>query len=472
MYLPKPEARKLLRDGTLALAVMEHNGLKLNMEYLTTTIEAVKAQIKELTAELYSHKVWRVWKKVHGDRAKLGSTDQLAQIMFGRFKYPVYKVTDTGKPKTDVEALSHIKSKFVQLYVRRKKLEKVLSTYLNGFQREQVNGFLHPSFNFNPSSFRSGCSDPNVQNIPSRGPLTKLVRDCFIPRKGRVLVEVDYSQLEVRVSACYHKDPSMIRYIQDPSTCMHRDTAMELFFLSKDQVDKKTTRDWTKNRFVFPEFYGSVFFQCAPNLWKGVESGALLPNGTSVKDHLKTKGITKLGDKLSDWASGRIRTEAGTFVDHVRKVEELFWYKRFPQYTEWKNRWWRDYCRTGGYEMLTGFVINGVFRRNAVLNYCIQGSSFHCLLWSLIQIQKHITKHKMRTKLVNEIHDCLVADVPLDELQDYLGLCKDVMIRRCMKHYPWLVVPLDVEMEVTPEGGTWHDKKQWCEKNGTWQLAV
>ena len=472
MKLPKPEALKLLHEGTLALAVVEHNGMRLDMDYLTHTTESVKSQIKEITDQLYDHKIWRVWKKIHGDRAKIGSTDQLVKVMFGHFKHPVLKFTDTGKPKTDEEALSYIRSKFVGLYLRKKKLEKVLSTYLKGFAREQVDGYLHPSFNFNPISYRSGCSEPNVQNIPSRGSLTKLVRDCFIPRKGRRLVEIDYSTLEVRVSACYHKDPAMIAYITDPSKDMHRDTAMDLFLLSIDQIEKKTTRDWTKNRFVFPQFYGSVFFQCAPNLWKGVLSGAVLPNGKTVKKHLEEKGIKELGEKASNYSSGRISTQAGTFMEHVRQVEEKLWYQRFPIYTEWKNRWWRDYCQTGSYEMLTGFVINGVYRRNAVLNYAIQGSSFHCLLWSLIQIQKYLTKHKLRTKIVNEIHDCILLDVPESELQDVIHLCRDVMIRRCMKHYPWLVVPLEVEVEVTPEGGTWFDKKLYIEKSGTWQLAA
>ncbi len=465
------EANQLLLEGTLALAKMEHAGLKLDMNYLTRTIAKVESNMKALEKELTSHDTFKKWKRHFRDKTKLGSAEQLAYVVYRILGHPCVAFTEKKRAKADEESLKKVNDPFVDLYFQWKKLGKILSTYLYGFRREQINGYLHPSFNFHPASMRSGCSDPNVQNIPSRGPLTKLVRDCFIPRKGRRLVEIDYAQLEVRISACYNKDPVLINYIKDPTTDMHRDIAMQLFLLDKDQVEKKTTRDWAKNRFVFPAFYGSVFFQCAPNLWKAVMTGAKLPNGTTVKNHLASKGIRELGETDSDWDSGRIKTRHGTFVEHVRQVEQAMWNERFKVYTEWKDRWWREYCRNGGYRMLSGFYVHGVFKKNEVLNYAIQGSAFHCLLWSVIQLQKHIEKHKMRARIINEIHDCLVADVPEEELQDWLGLTREVMVDRCIKHYKWLIVPLDIEAEVTPTDGTWYSKQKWVEKNGLYQLA-
>lgn len=471
MKQPTQEAYQLLMEGTLMLARMEHNGMKLDMDYLDRTITDVEKQIKEAEAQLKTDRVWKVWKKCFGDKANLGSSDQLATVIYKELGHPCESLTATGKFKADEEALQKIDEPFIKDYFARKKLEKALTTYLYGFRREQVDGVLHPSFNFNPRSYRSGCSDPNVQNIPNRGKtLPKLLRDCFIPRRGRRIVEIDYGQLEVRIAACYHKDPNMLKYIRDPTTDMHRDTAMDLFMIPKDQVEKKTTRDWAKNRFVFPEFYGQIFFGTAPNLWKAVMSGAKLPNGKSIKDHLAEKGITELGEKDSDWTSGRIATKPGTFMDHVRKVEDIFWKERFPVYTEWKQRWWQQYCQEGGYHMLSGFAINGVFKRNDVLNWAIQGSSFHCLLWSAVEIQKYIDKHKMKTKIINEIHDCLVADVPEPELQDYLYLARKVMVNRCMKRFPWIIVPLEIEAEVTPEGGTWFSKQVWEDTGAEWRL--
>jgi DNA polymerase-1 len=444
------EAIHLLRDGSLALAVMEGNGIRLDMPYLDRSILEVQAKIVE----------------GEKDRTNIGSGEQLAHVIYKCLGYPCTSLTATGKPKADEEALRKVDLPFVKEYFARKKLEKVLSTYLLGFKREQIDGFLHPSFNFNPESFRSGANDPNVQNIPSRGPMTKLIRDCVIPRCDHYLVEIDYAQIEVRVAACYHKDPRMLEYIRDPSTDMHRDVAMELFLIPQALVEKKTTRDWTKNRFVFPQFYGQVYFDCAYNIWKAVEREEnKLPNGTSVRQHLRDNGITGLGE-----CDPKQRALPGTFERHVKDVEDRFWLDRFPKYTEWKKRWWREYSRNGGYRMLTGFYVNGLYKKNEVLNYAIQGSSFHCLLWSIIEIQRHLRKYKWKTKLINQIHDCLVADVPIDELQDYLHLAKRVMTTACMAHYQWLIVPLEIEAEVVEPESTWFNKKVWAESDGKWSL--
>ena len=107
------------------------------------------------------------------------------------------------------------------------------------------------------------------------------------------------------------------------------------------------------------------------------------------------------------------------------------------------------------------FVADGVITNN---------SSFHCLLWSAIEIQKYLDNHKMKTKLINEIHDCLIADVPESELQEYLYLARKVMVNRCMKHFPWIIVPLEIEAEVTPEGGTWFSKQVWEDTGSEWRL--
>jgi DNA polymerase-1 len=100
-----------------------------------------------------------------------------------------------------------------------------------------------------------------------------------------------------------------------------------------------------------------------------------------------------------------------------------------------------------------------VLNRNDVLNYAVQGASFHCLLWSLVQIHKWLKKNKMRTKIVGQIHDSIVADVYAPEKDDFLGMCKQVMTVDLLQHWKWLIVPMDIEAEIGDLGASWHELK-------------
>ena len=347
----------------------------------------------------------------------------------------------------------------------------------------------HPTFNLHTAStFRSssgsdkeggsGGSDLNFQNLPIRDPVRgEMIRKAFIPRKGRRIVEIDFSGIEVRVSACYHKDPVLIKYIEDPTTDMHRDTAAELFSLPVEFLikhsdwAKRGVRDWAKNRFVFPEFYGSVYFQCAPNLWEGVQGYKQPVPGTELTllEYLKTKGIKELGD-----CDPRGKPKPGTFDNRCKEVENSFWKERFQVYDAWKSSFFAAYQRNGGFKTLTGFYVGaiggkmGLLRKNDVTNYPIQGSAFHCLLWSVIQLVKHVHKHKMKAKVIGQIHDSVLFDCPDNEVQDLLTAAHRIMTRDLPRAWKWLIVPLETESEVTPIDGSWYTKSQWVDADGTW----
>jgi len=293
----------------------------------------------------------------------------------------------------------------------------------------------------------------------------KLIRMCFIPRKGRRLVEIDYSGIEVRIAACYHKDSNMLKYIKDPTTDMHRDMAMQIFCLEKHQVEKKTSRDWAKNRFVFPEFYGSVYFQCAKHIWEVCGTDQYkLPDGVTFKEHLRSHGIDKLGK-----CNPKESPLPCTFEAHLKRVEENFWGVRFKEYAAWKDKFYNDYRQSAQFKTLTGFTIRGLLKRNEVINLPVQGSAFHCLLQSLIWIQQHINKYRWKSRIVGQIHDSIIADVCDTELQDYLTVAKEIMTQRLTKHWKWINVPLDVEADVTEIDGNWYEKEEWIEKGNLWQ---
>lgn len=461
------DALRLWHDGAEELAMVEHNGIRVDVEYLATQTADMRRDEAKLVDELKAGDVWTAWRRRFGLKANLDSRTQLGVVLFAEMKVPLpagARLTKTGVLAADEEMLLKVKHPFAKRYLQLQKLRKARSTYLEGIAREVVDGHLHPFFNLHTvDTFRSSSSDPNFQNIPIRNAdVGNMVRRAFVARPGRRLIEVDFSGIEVRVAACYNKDPKLIKYICDPTTDMHRDTARDLFLLDEKQVDKRSTRDWAKNRFVFPQFYGSVWFQCAPHLWEAVESSTALVPGTqtTVKEHLAGKGVTKLGLEF-DRAGKPLPPAAGTFAKQVQKTEEAFWKSRFAVYTAWKRQWWDDYQRQGYFHTLTGFTVAGDLSRNQVLNYAIQGSAFHCLLWSLVRIQRECRRRRMKTKIIGQIHDSILADVPDGEVQQFLSIAKRVMTLDLLEAWKWLIVPLDVEADVTPVNGSWADKVPW-----------
>lgn len=461
------DAIKLLHDGILAFSEAEHNGIRIDTIYLDRAIDEVRIQIKVLIKELQQDDIYKTWRKHYGNKTNLDSRLQLADVMFRILKYPIHGVTATGRPTADEETFSNYDLPFIKTYFHMQKLSKTAGTFLSGIKNETIDGFLHPFFDLHKViTFRSSSSGPNFQNFPARNPeMASIIRKCFVPRKGRRIVEMDFSGVEVRVSVAYHKDPVLMNYIKDSSTDMHRDTAMQLFMLKKEEVFKKTCRDSAKNMFVFPEFYGSVFFQCAPDIWQAMErrNFRVGENGISIREHLAKKGITELGS-----CDPRRKPTKGTFVHHVKIVEDSFWNERFKVYTSWKKKLWETYTKRGYLKTLTGFVINGIHKKNEILNAGIQGSAFHCLLWTMIETLRQLRKRKMKSKIIGQIHDSLIADVVEEELQEYLSMVKEIMTIKLPAHWDWINVPIDAEAEVTPIDGTWHDKKVWEFNNDVW----
>ena len=470
-----PEALQLFFDGQIALTKVEAAGMRIDVPYLERAIQDADNEIKSLTADLEKGKVWRLWRKEFGDKAKLDSPVQLATILFDRLGYQAGRETSSSEEgrrrySTDEESLSRIDDPFVKDFLRIKGLKKFRSTYLDGIKREIVGDRIHPSFNLNTvTSYRSSSNLPNVQNQINRDPEhAEKLRRCFIPSPGNWLVEIDYSAVEVRVSACYNRDPNLIEYINDPTKDMHRDMAMQIYRIKRwedvPEGARKAVRYAAKNQFVFPQFYGSVWFQCAPPLWEasGKQEG---PGGVPMREHLKAQSIRSLGN-----CEPRGELERNTFAHHVREVEQDFWGRRFGAYARWKKGWHEAYLRDGGFSTLTGFRHDGFFSRNEVLNLPVQGSAFHCLLWSLIQLQRWLDRHKMRCRIINEVHDSLLLDCPKDELQDVLHAAVDIMTRRLRKAWDWIIVPLEVEVECSREN--WWAKRQWTEQGGTWKEKV
>lgn len=448
------DAYRLMHEGTLAHA--ELAGMKIDVDLLDRTIAKVGRRIERLSEELKEDDVWKVWIRRYGNKASIGSRQQLGNVLYNELGHRSEGTTRLGKrTRTDEDALTKLNMPFVRKYLEVEKLKKLRSTNLMGVRNEVVGGMLRPSFNLHLTrTYRPSSDMPNFQNLPIRDKVAgKLIRSCFVPRPRHVLVEIDHSALEVRIAACYHRDPAMVAYIEDPTKDMHRDMAAECYMLPVDQVTKDA-RFYAKNQFVFPQFYGDYYVHCAKNLWDAIGQHRLKTvGGVPLQKHLAEWGITSLGN-----CDPRQAPRQETFEHHIQRVEQNFWGRRFRVYARWKKRWYEQYRKRGWFRMLTGFRVEGVYGRNDVINYPVQGSAFHCLLWSLIRLVRWLRESKMRSVVVGQIHDSIIADVHREELDDYLTKVRTIMTVDVRRAWPWIVVPLEIEAEVGEEN--WFDKRK------------
>jgi DNA polymerase-1 len=357
------------------------------------------------------------------------------------------KKTEKGKPSTDVEALEALDYPFITDLLRMRKLQKAHNTFLAGILREVVDGRMHPFFNLhNVKSYRGSSDSPNFQNLPIRDrEQSKLVRGAIIPSPGHQLVEIDYSGIEVCIAACYHHDPAMLSYIEDKSKDMHRDMAAECYDLPISEVSKNI-RYCGKNRFVFPQFYGDYWKSCAKALWDAVDAMRLETASKGLlRDHLTNRGLKSLK----------------AFEGHIERVERRFWGKRFPVYAKWKENHWEKYLETGYIDLHTGFRCSGLAKKNEVINWPVQGSAFHCLLWSLIKVNDWLRTSDKRSHIIGQIHDAILFDAHPEEVEEIIEVVEQISCHDIREHWPWIITPLEVEVDITPIDGSWITKETY-----------
>lgn len=454
---------ELLHEGVLEFARLEAAGIRIDVPRLEKTKVKLDKDIRELKQEIEKNEIWKMWRKRYGTAANITSHDQLGTLLYDVLKFPVTDRTDAGQPSTDEEALQKIDHPAIPQILRLAGYQKARGTFLKGIEREIVGDRIHPSFNLHTArTYRSSSDSPNFQNFPVRDKeIAQIIRSHFIASNGCVLVENDFKGIEVSVSACYHKDKNFISYITTPGKDMHRDMAAQLYMLKPGEVSKDA-RYGAKNKFVFPQFYGDFYISCARSLWDWIERGKLTgPDGKSLFKHLEKHGITELG--LCDPEKS---PSSDSFEAHVQEVENDFWNNRFKGYGRWRKKWYGEYLEKGYFDLLSGFRVYGSFRRNAVVNYPVQGAAFHCLLWTLIQVNRRLRKYRMKSKVVGQIHDSLLGDVRIPELRDYLCIVEEVVTVDLLKHFDWIIVPLEVECEIAPPSGSWFDKREIKFKQG------
>jgi len=455
---PREEAYKLLHEGILALAEVERSGIRIDLDYVQRMKLHLTRKIEKLEREFKSTKFYRRWEHTVKGKVNINSSVQLAHYLYGTLKLKTERLTTSGQYSTDEDSLLSLNIPELNNLVKIRKLRKIRDTYLEAFEQEQVNGYIHPFFNLHLVTTYSSSSDsPNLQNIPKRDEeAMQICRRAFYPRPGHQLLEVDFKGMEVSISACYTHDPTMIRYLRNTSSDMHSDMARQLFLIDqfdRTKVGHNILRQAAKNSFVFPQFYGDYYRNCAVGLcnwvqlstrnsWKK-EDGIKIDN-TTIAEHLISK-------KINSYQS---------FEEHVKKIEDDFWKNRFPVYAQWKERQWNNYKKHGYIDFLTGFRCSGVMSKNEVLNAPIQGTAFHCLLWSLIQLNRKFHEECLDSRIINQIHDSMLIDLCPTELKKVISLVNHIVSEELPKTWDWIIVPMQVDMEICQVDESWAEKKE------------
>lgn len=392
------------------LVQMEYNGVNIDTEVLAEQSKAIEEELQNLEKELYVEA---------GSPFNILSPKQVGEILFDRLKIP-YRWKLSAKSKqysTSEDKLKELEKEhpIVGKILRYRGLSKLKSTYLDSLPKmvSKKTGLIHSSFNQAlTTTGRLSSNNPNLQNIPIRTAEGAKVRQAFVPRSSdNVILAADYSQIELRLIAEISKDEGMLEAFINGQD-IHRATAAKVFGVGYDEVTKEQRyRAKTVN---FSITYGA--------------------------------GATNLAGQLEI-----PRSEA-------KKIIESY-YEQYPGLKSYMTDI-VETARANGYvETLMGrrrylrninsgnaFVRSGE-ERNAI-NSPIQGSAADLIKLAMIKIHKALMDGEFKTKMIMQVHDELVFDVPKDELETVSAMIED-----CMKNaMPGLKVPILVGMD---KGANW-----------------
>ena len=390
------------------LMQMEYNGVKLDEKL----IYEIKVQFQENLNQLENY-IFNFCKKTFN----LASPKQLGEILFDDLKIESNpKKTKTGQYSTSEETLSKLSKKheIVAKILEWRSLQKLMSTYINALP-EQVDiktKKIHSIFNqTNTSTGRLSSNNPNLQNIPIRTNNGKLIRKAFTPSDDKsVLISADYSQIELRVIASMSGDENMINAFNNNED-IHASTAAKVFNIDLGKVTKEQR---SHAKIVnFGIIYGVSAFGLSnqTNLNRS-ESKLIIDNYYNSYPALK-----------------EFMTNQINFARENGFVQTILGRKRFLNDINSRNG-----------------MIRSSAERNAI-NTPVQGSAADIIKLSMIKINKELKKYSLKSKLILQVHDELVFDVPLEEVD----LIKKIIIDKMENAYK-LKVPLTVDLGV---GNNW-----------------
>jgi DNA polymerase I-like protein with 3'-5' exonuclease and polymerase domains len=408
----------LFMDAAKELWHAHKIGIRVDDTEMKKAFDFSHKQRDMILQKVYAHDWVKKWKRGMWDITKVQHLKDIIKINAG-----------IEMEKLEEHDLQKVPGDFTKLVIEYRKNEKLHGTYLEQFVRENCNGVIHPQYHLHKVvTFRTSSSNPNFQNIPKRDKeMNKIIRGLLFPTKGNQLMEWDYKGVEVAISACYNKDPELLRYLREPGTDMHRDTAAILFKIKPEEVSKEQ-RQLAKNKFVFPIFYGATFASMAQNLWESMKP-----------EWKKSLGIARFEQ----------------FEAHVKKVEDDWWRRRFPVYGKWRQGAYSKFIEDGSIDYYTGFRAYAPAGFTELVNRPIQGSACHCLLRTLTRAGKRIRGLSGRSAIIGQIHDSIIGDIHPDEESACNEIIREEGIINLRNDWKWIIAPLEIEVAKAPVDGAW-----------------
>ncbi|WP_233870743.1 DNA polymerase I [Paraburkholderia adhaesiva] len=400
--------REIEMPTSRVLRKMERNGVLIDTQRLDRQSAEIAVRLVELEQEAYV---------LAGGEFNLGSPKQIGQIFFEKLQLPVVKKTPSGAPSTDEEVLQKLAEDYPlpKLLLEHRGLSKLKSTYTDKLPR-MVNaqtGRVHTNYAQAVAvTGRLASNDPNLQNIPVRTGEGRRIREAFIAPPGHKIVSADYSQIELRIMAHISGDESLLAAFARGDD-IHRATAAEVFGVTPIEVGADQRR--IAKVINFGLIYGMSAFGLASNL-----------------------GITRDAAKL--------------YIDR--------YFARYPGVARYMDETRMDAKSRGYVETVFGRRLwlpeinggNGPRRQaaeRAAINAPMQGTAADLIKLSMIAVEKWLDEAGMRTKMVMQVHDELVLEVPDDELGEVRKRLPELMCSVAS-----LKVPLVAEVGV---GANWEE---------------
>jgi DNA polymerase-1 len=381
------------------LAKMELEGISLDEKWLAQESIDLENDLRQLETKIF---------EISGEEFNMNSPRQLGDVLFDKMQLdPKAKKTKTGQYATSEDVLQKLASKheIIQHILEYRTYQKLKSTYVDALpsQIDKDDKRVHTNFSQTTAATgRLASVNPNLQNIPIRTLRGQQIRGAFVSAEGKKIISADYSQIELRLIAEISGEDNMIKAFQDGED-IHASTAAKLFNISLEEVSK-TQRGQAKT-VNFGILYGQGAFALAEQ-------------------------------------TGLSRSEAKQMIEA--------YYETYPKLKEYMAEQVKRAREIGYVETILGrkrhlkdinsgnFVVRAHAERNAV-NAPIQGSAADVVKMAMIKIQKELEKEKLQTKMLLQVHDELIFESPIDEVEVAKNIIKTEMENAIETQVPLLV---------------------------------
>ena len=376
---PNPKLRYIYEQIELPTAValqkIERNGVLIDSDLLATQSGELGKRMLEIEQQAY---------ELAGQPFNLGSPKQLAEILFGKMQLPVVKKTPSGTPSTDEEVLAKLAEDYPlpKILLDYRGLSKLKSTYTDKLPKmvDPRTGRVHTNYAQAVAvTGRLASNEPNLQNIPIRTAEGRRIREAFIAAPGNLLVSADYSQIELRIMAHISGDENMLRAFADGED-IHRATASEIFGAGLAEVSSEQRR--YAKVINFGLIYGMSAFGLAGNL--GIERSAA--QMYIDKYFMRFSGVKQFMDNT------RIEAKEKGYVETV-----------------FGRRLWLPEINSPNGPRRAG-------AERAAINAPMQGTAADLIKLAMVAVQNWLETEKLGSKMIMQVHDELVLEVPQAEL--------------------------------------------------------